>query len=64
MPQTALAILLGALLAFFGNQLQDPFWASCIPLLLWLARCNPGYRFVALLALGFLWSNGLLQHHL
>jgi competence protein ComEC len=64
MPQIALAILLGALLAFYGNQLQDPFWASFAPLLLLLARCNPKYRFVALLAAGMLWSGSLMQLHL
>ncbi len=64
MPQIALAILLGALLAFYGNQLQDPFWASFAPLLLLLARCNPKYRFVALLAAGMLWSGCVMQLHL
>jgi len=61
MPQIALAILLGALFAFYGNQLQDPFWTSFLPLLLLLARCNPKCRFVALIAASVLWSSAILQ---
>jgi competence protein ComEC len=57
MPFHALAILLGALLAFYGNQPQDSFWSAYIPLLLLLFRFCPDYRFICLLATGLLWCN-------
>ena len=57
MPLHALAILLGALLAFYGNQPQDSFWSAYVPLLLLLFRFCPDYRFICLLATGLLWCN-------
>ena len=64
MPQHALAILVGALLAFYGNRLPDPFWSAYVPALLLLACCHSRYRFLLLLAAAFLWSSALLHHHL
>ena len=64
MPQHALAILVGALLAFYGNRLPDPFWSAYAPALLLLACCHSRYRFLLLLAAAFLWSSALLHHHL
>ncbi|MCP4469767.1 MAG: DNA internalization-related competence protein ComEC/Rec2 [Gammaproteobacteria bacterium] len=64
MPQHALAILMGALIAFYGNRLPDPFWSAYAPALLLLACCCCRYRFVFLLAAAFLWSSALLHHHL
>jgi len=64
MPQHALAILVGALLAFYGNRLPDPFWSAYAPALLFLACCHSRYRFLLLLAAAFLWSSALLHHHL
>lgn len=61
MPQSALAVLIGALLAFYGNQLQDPLWCAYLPLLLLLARYSPRYRWLCLLAASLLWSSALLH---
>lgn len=64
MPQVALAVLSGALLAFYGNQLPAPFWTAYIPLLLFIARCNSRCRFILLLLTAFLWSSAVLQQRL
>jgi competence protein ComEC len=64
MPQHALAILVGALLAFYGNRLPDPFWSAYAPLLLLIACCYSRYRSILLLAAAFLWSSALLHQHL
>ena len=63
MPHVALAILLGALLAFYGNQLQDPFWSAYAPLLLLLARCNRHCRLLCVLGFGLLWSSAVLHQY-
>ena len=57
MPQSAFALLLGALLAFFGNQPPELFWSAYLPMLLLLVRYNPHYRFICLLAVGLLWGS-------
>jgi len=64
MPLYALAILFGTLVAFYGNQPQDSFWSAYLPLLLFLFRFCPTYRFVCLLAVGFLWTNVALHGQL
>ena len=64
MPLNALAMLFGTLVAFYGNQLQDSFWSAYLPLLLLLFRFCPNYRFVCLLAVGFLWGNMALHAQL
>jgi len=64
MPQHALAILVGALIAYYGNRLPDPFWSAYAPALLLLACCHSRYRFVLLLMAAFLWSSALLHNHL
>ncbi len=64
MPQYALAMLFGALLAFYGNQLPDPFWSAYLPLLLLLARFCPRYRLLCLLGASFLWCTTVMHHHL
>ena len=64
MPQYALAVLAGALLAFYGNQLQDSFWSAYLPLLLLLARYSPRYRCLCLAAASLLWSSTMLYWQL
>ena len=54
---------MGALLAFYGNQPQDSFWSAYVPLLLLLFRYCPDYRFICLLAIGFLWCNIAIHTH-
>jgi len=64
MPQYALAILIGALLALYGNQPTDIFWAAYLPLFLLFARYCPRYRFLCLLAASLLWSNAVIHRQL
>jgi competence protein ComEC len=64
MPQFALAILFGALLAFFGNQPLDIFWSAYLPLCLLFARYCPRYRFLCLLTASLLWSNAVIHQQL
>ena len=64
MPQLAVAILLGSLSAFYGNELPDRFWSAFAPILLLLCFFCPGYRFLLLAAAAYLWSAALFHHHL
>ena len=45
MPGYAVAIVLGSLLAFYGNELPDSSWSAFAPLLLLLCFFLPRYRF-------------------
>jgi len=64
MPQHALAVVLGSLFAFFGNELFDSLWSAFLPILLALAFLNPGYRFITLMAAAFLWSCSVFHYEL
>jgi competence protein ComEC len=64
MPQYALAILFGALLAFYGNLPPDIFWSAYLPLCLLFARYCPRYRFLCLLAASLLWSSAVIHQQL
>ena len=64
MPQLAVAILLGSLSAFYGNELPDRFWSAFAPIPLLLCFYCPGYRFLLLAAAAYLWSAALFHHHL
>jgi competence protein ComEC len=64
MPQHALAIVLGSLLAFYGNDLPDRSWCALAPILLLLCRYCPGYRFILVFTAAFLWSSALFHYHL
>ncbi len=64
MPQNALAVALGALLAYYGNALPDLFWSALAPLALGFAWLRPRQRFVLLIGAAYLWSAAVLQQHL
>ena len=64
MPQHALAIVLGSLLAFYGNELPDQTWSALMPIPLLLCRYCPGYRFTLLLIAAYLWSSAAFHYHL
>lgn len=64
MPQYALAVLIGALLAFYGNQPPDIFWSAYLPLFLLFARYCPRYRFLCLLVASSLWSSAVIHRQL
>jgi competence protein ComEC len=64
MPYYAITIIFGTGLAFYGNQLPDLYWATLLPILLWLAFCNRECRFLLLLTASYLWASALLNHHL
>ena len=64
MPQHAIAIVLGSLLAFYGNDLPDQSWSALLPILLLLCICNPAYRLLLVAASAYLWSCTLFHYHL
>ncbi|MDH3388008.1 MAG: DNA internalization-related competence protein ComEC/Rec2 [Gammaproteobacteria bacterium] len=64
MPGYAVAIVLGSLLAFYGNELPDSSWSAFAPLLLLLCFFLPRYRFLLLAATAYLWSCALFHVHL
>ena len=64
MPQQALAIVLGTLLAFYGNELPDQSWSALVPILLLLCRFCPAYRFTLVLTAALLWSSAVFHYHL
>ncbi len=64
MPQYALAMVLGSLLAYYGNELPDRFWSALVPMLLLLVVYNPRFRLLLLMATAYLWSAALLQQDL
>jgi competence protein ComEC len=64
MPQYAFAMVFGALLALYGNQLPDRFWSALLPIPLLLFYYCPKFRFLLLLAATYLWSAALFHYHL
>ncbi len=64
MPQHALAIVLGSLFAYFGNELPDRYWSALVPIVLLFCYCCPAYRFILLLSAAYLWSSAAFHHHL
>ena len=64
MPQHALAIVLGSLLAFYGNELPDQAWSALMPIPLLLCRYCSAYRFTLVLIAAFLWSSAMFHYHL
>ena len=64
MPQLAIVVVCGALLAYYGNTLPDPFWTSMAPLALMLAVLNPRLRMPLIGISAYLWSCAGLGLHL
>ena len=64
MPLHAAAIVLGSLLAYYGNELPDLTWTAYAPILLLLCFYQPNYRFILLAATAYLWSCALFHYHL
>ncbi|MDH3449570.1 MAG: DNA internalization-related competence protein ComEC/Rec2 [Gammaproteobacteria bacterium] len=64
MPRYAVAIVLGSLLAFYGNELPDSSWSAYAPLLLLWSFFLPRYRFLLLAAAAYLWSCALFHFQL
>ncbi len=64
MPQQALAIVLGSLVALYGNELPDQYWLAFMPITLLLCYYCPAYRFVLLFASAYLWSSAAFHYHL
>lgn len=54
MPSIALACLIGALCAFYGNQLPDSVWAAYWPIFLWLALWLKPYRLLLVVVSSYL----------
>ena len=64
MPRYVIAVLSGTLLAWYGNELPDPFWLAYLPLALLLAFASPGWRCLWLAAAAYLWSAAIFMHGL
>ncbi|MDJ0776463.1 MAG: DNA internalization-related competence protein ComEC/Rec2 [Gammaproteobacteria bacterium] len=64
MPQLAIAVVGGALLAYLGNTLPDPFWTFIVPLALLLAVFNQRLRMPLVFIAAYLWSCAWLGVHL
>lgn len=64
MPQHALAIVLGSLVALYGNELPDPYWSAFMPIALLLFFYCSSQRFILLLAAAYLWSSAVFHYHL
>ena len=64
MPRYAVAIVLGSLLALYGNELPDQFWSAFVPMLLLLGFYSRRYRLVLWFLAAYLWSSAALHYHL
>jgi len=61
MITTALALISGLLLVFFSNKLNDPYWASHLPIILALAFLVPKYRIILIILSAYLWAGFCFQ---
>ena len=64
MPRYAFVIFVGAVTAFYQNQLPDRCWVALVPILLLLAWAQPRNRVPWLFIAAYLWCSGLLHLHL
>ena len=64
MPQLAIAVICGAGLAYYGNDLADSCWSAMAPLVLLLAVLRPRQRWLLVVVAVYLWSCALLAWHL
>ncbi len=62
MITSAIALTIGLLFAFFSSELNDPFWASYLPIVLALVFFVPKYRFVLIILSAYLWGGYYFQH--
>lgn len=63
MPRYAVAIVLGCLLAFYGNELPDQFWSAFAPMFLLLGFYCRRYRFALWFVAAYLWSSAAFHYH-
>jgi competence protein ComEC len=64
MVNTAIAMALGSVFAFYGNILPGGHWIAWLPALLAFAFLLPRYRFLILLVASFLWASLFIQQTL
>ena len=64
MPLIALAVLFGALFAFYGNSLPEPLWFAYWPVLLLLAWCQTRYRFLLVMSAAYLFTGSVFYSSL
>jgi competence protein ComEC len=57
----AIAIIAGLLFALFSSELNDPYWASYLPIVLALAVLWPKYRFILIILAAYLWAGFYFQ---
>jgi len=56
MITNALALISGLLFAFFNSELNDPYWASYLPISLAFAFLVPKYRLILIILSAYLWA--------
>lgn len=61
MITNATALILGLVFVFFSSELDDPYWASYLPIILAFAFLNPKYRFVLIILSAYLWAGFYFQ---
>ena len=64
MINTAIALVLGSIAAFYSSVIPDRYWISYLPILLLLAFLNSRYRFQILLIAAYLWACFNIQNAL
>ena len=61
MITNALALISGLLFAFFNSELNDPYWASYLPISLAFAFLVPKYRLILIILSAYLWAGFFFQ---
>lgn len=56
MITNVIAIIIGLLFTFFSSELNDPYWASYLPIVLALIFLIPRYRIVLIILSAYLWA--------
>jgi competence protein ComEC len=64
MINTAIALFLGSVVAFYSSDIPDRYWISYLPVLLLLAFLNSRYRFPLLMIAAYLWTGLNIQQAL
>ena len=64
MIKTAIAMVLGSVIVFYGNLIPERHWIAYLPFLLLFAFLVPGYRFLITLFAACLWAGLWVQQSL
>ena len=64
MIKTAIAMVLGSVIVFYGNLIPERHWIAYLPVLLLFAFFVPAYRFLITLFAACLWAGLWVQQSL